>query len=138
MKAESGLVVSYSFLWSREAGNGEESGRKSRPVCLQLLMNPTETRPDPVLLLPITSQPPAAGSLALSIPELECRRLALRTPAWIILDEVNLDVDFRRSPYVDDPNPLGSFITTFTQFVRRRLRDVLIQRRIRLTARPHR
>jgi hypothetical protein len=137
MKSESGLVVSYSFLWSREAEAGEESGRKSRPVCLQLLMNPTQARPDPVLLLPITSQPPEPDALAVAIPELECRRLALRAPAWIVLEEVNLDIDFRRSPFIDNPNPIGSFSATFTREVRRRLRDALVARRLRLTARPH-
>ena len=65
------------------------------------------------MLFPITSQPPRGDVGALAIPPLEARRAGLRLPAWIVVDEWNED-DRSISPFVADPNPLGSFSPAFS------------------------
>ncbi len=47
-----GEIYSYDFLWKREAERGEEAGRKTRPVCLQLLTNLQDAFPIPFCLYP--------------------------------------------------------------------------------------
>lgn len=83
---EQGDVAEFYYLWHREAQQGEESGRKPRPVCVVIK---TPGNPDIVFLFPFTSKAPLPGQLALSVPETECRRIGLTAPCWIILDEYN-------------------------------------------------
>ena len=44
VRAASGLVVLYSYLWAREHDRGEVSGRKDRPACVQILVERGGTR----------------------------------------------------------------------------------------------
>ena len=71
---EQGDVAEFHYLWHREAEKGEESGRKPRPVCIVIK---TTGNPDVVFLFPFTSKQPLPGQLALSVPEIECRRIGL-------------------------------------------------------------
>ena len=138
MKAENGLVLLYSFLWLREFERGEESGRKGRPVCCQVLLTPTDRTPDPVILLPITSQPPTPADEAIPIPQLEARRAGLRTPAWLIVNHLNFEPDFATSPWIEDPKPLGAFSAAFTGTIREAVRKALRERRMRNVSRGER
>jgi hypothetical protein len=85
-----GLVISYNYLWAREYDRHEESGRKARPACVQIIVASGKGGAV-VALFPITSQPPQAERTALEIPETEARRVGLTIPSWIIIDEWNLD-----------------------------------------------
>jgi len=38
IEPRSGLIIRYSYLWAREQDRGEESGRKDRPACVQVLI----------------------------------------------------------------------------------------------------
>jgi len=120
-RPRNGHVIHYGYLWRREFERGEESGRKTRPVCLTVVLPgaPNATR---ILLFPITSQPPGADRAALAIPETELRRARLRGPAWILLDDCNTDV-WETSFYVEDRTPLGRFSYAFFA----RLRDVALR-----------
>ncbi len=111
-----GLVISYNYLWAREHDSHEESGRKARPACVQIVVARAEAG-TVVALFPITSQPPPAGRTALEIPDIEMRRAGLRAPCWVILDEWNLD-DLAKSPHVADVRPLGMFSAPFMKHVR--------------------
>jgi hypothetical protein len=51
-----GLVISYDYFWAREHDRNEESGRKSRPACVQIIVARGESG-TVVALFPITSQP---------------------------------------------------------------------------------
>jgi hypothetical protein len=51
-----GLVIYYNYLWAREYGRHEESWRKARPVCVQIIAGGKSGTV--VALFPITSQPP--------------------------------------------------------------------------------
>ncbi|HEY3889816.1 MAG TPA: hypothetical protein VGL73_14650 [Caulobacteraceae bacterium] len=87
-----GSIIDYPYLWLREYEAGETEGRKSRPVCLVLSVL---TRADEhlVLFLPITSQSPAVGTVAIEVPELELRRAGLGDRrAWVVTSEFNTDV----------------------------------------------
>jgi hypothetical protein len=61
-----GLVISYNHLSARECDRHEESGRKSRPACVQIIVAGGKSG-TVVALFPITSQPPQAGRTALEI-----------------------------------------------------------------------
>jgi hypothetical protein len=111
-----GLVIHYNYLWAREHDAREESGRKARPACVQIIVAAGKSG-TAVALFPITSQPPQATRTALEIPETEARRIGLRTPSWIIVDEWNLD-DLATSPHIADARPIGVFSAPFMKRVR--------------------
>jgi hypothetical protein len=116
VEPSNGLVISYNYLWAREYDRHEESGRKARPVCVQIIIARNESATI-VALFPITSQPPHKGQTALEIPEMEARRIDLTIPSWIILDEWNLD-DLAKSPHIADPRPLGVLSSAFMRQAR--------------------
>ncbi len=130
-----GEIYSYDFLWKREAERGEEAGRKTRPVCLQLLTNLQRRFPDPVLLVPITSQNPTATDQALAIPEMELKRANLKGPAWVILTDVNIDADFQHSPFRAAVDPIGAFSPAFAAKVRQRILALAQSRKLKQTQR---
>lgn len=109
---QTGVVISYPFLWVREAAAGETEGRKPRPTAVALRL----ARPsgDAVVLLPITTQPPARERDAVEIPETEKQRagLEISVRCWIILDEFNTDV-IGKSYYLEPEPPLGAFSRAF-------------------------
>ena len=112
-----GLVISYNYLWAREYDRHEESGRKARPACVQIIVARGKNG-TVVALFPITSQPPHADRTALEIPEMEACRIGLTVPSWIVVDEWNLD-DLAKSPHIADSRPLGAFSAAFMKRVRR-------------------
>jgi hypothetical protein len=124
-----GLVISYNYLWAREHDRNEESGRKSRPACVQIIVASSKSG-TVVALFPITSQPPLAGRTALEIPEMEARRIGLTSPSWIIVDEWNLD-DLAKSPHIADSRPIGVLSPAFMKRVRREAADRIRARRYR-------
>jgi hypothetical protein len=113
---QDGLVIRYSYLWAREHDRGEETGRKARPACLQIIMKRKQGGTI-VMLFPITSQIPQSDRTALAIPDIEARRARLTTPAWIILDEFNLDT-IETSLHINGIEPLGVFSSAFMKKVR--------------------
>ena len=115
IEPRSGLIIRYSYLWARERDRGEESGRKDRPACVQVLV--VKGGREQAVLLPITSQPPRGERATLEIPQIEARRAGLSVPAWIVVDEWNED-DLATSAFIADTNPLGSFSRAFTLKIR--------------------
>ena len=138
MKPENGLVLLYSFLWLREFERGEEGDRKGRPVCCQILLKATPRMPNPVILLPITSQTPTEADDAILIPQLEARRVGLRSPAWLIVNHLNFEPDFQSSPWIEDPKPFGAFSAAFTEQIRECARKALRDRRMQSVPRNQR
>lgn len=55
---EQGDVAHFHYLWHHEAQEGEESGRKPRPVCIVVK---TPANPDVVFLFPFTTKSPLPG-----------------------------------------------------------------------------
>lgn len=87
-----GSVITYPFLWSREAEAGETEGRKERETVLASSFQ-FEGK-EHLALIPITASPPAAGQTAYQLPETEVRRLSRggKVRLWVILSEVNFDI----------------------------------------------
>ena len=112
IEAKTGLVIRYVYLWARERDRGEETGRKDRPVCVQMMIS-DRLGQQLALLFPITSRQPAPAMQAVSLPEIEARRTGLRTPEWVIVEEWNEESDLRSSANIADPEPLGSFSKAF-------------------------
>lgn len=102
---EHGHIILYSYLWAREHRRGEESGRKTRPTCVMLIVAGKHGERQ-TLLFPITSRPPGPSTQFVEVPEIEARRANLSTPAWVIVDEFNTD-DLARSWAVQAVRPLG-------------------------------
>ncbi len=114
-----GVVIRYPYLWRRESEQGEDAGRKDRPACLAISLQRDDLTY--LYLLPITSQHPAGDQTALEIPEMELRRIGLRTHkrGWIIVSEHNRDI-FERSFYLDRViEPLGAFSDAFLLKIQR-------------------
>jgi hypothetical protein len=106
-----GQVVLYSYLWWREHLRGEETGRKARPSCVMIVVSQRNGSRQ-AILFPITSSPPASGTAAVPVPDMEARRAKLYTPAWVIVEEFNSD-DPDNALALDDAQPLGVFSRKF-------------------------
>lgn len=123
---ERGQVVRFHYVWKRQADAGEESGRKARPVCITVR---SEGNPGRLFLFPITSQPPAAGKLALAFNQMECRRAGLTFPCWIILDEYNL-VDLDKAYDFEGTKPIGIVSPAFLTEIARIIKQAAITGRL--------
>jgi hypothetical protein len=128
-KPANGLVISYNYLWAREYDRHEESGRKARPACVQIIIADGEGG-TVVALFPITSQPPQAERTALAIPEMDARRIGLTIPSWVVVDEWNLD-DLAKSPHIADSRPIGLLSPAFMKRVRAAAADRIRARKYR-------
>jgi hypothetical protein len=88
---ESGLVISYSYLWRDEAEAGLVEGRKNRPCAIVLVSQRTEGGPPTVTVAPITHRAPHDPSVAVELPQGVKRHLRLDSErSWIILDDFNV------------------------------------------------
>jgi hypothetical protein len=110
---EAGRIYRFSYLWSWQERQGEETGRKIRPVCL-ILRTP---EPDGALFLfPIATVQPSEDRLALSIPAGERKSAGLEMASWIVLDEYNRTEDCKVCDF-ESPNLIGQFSGPFFQTI---------------------
>ncbi|RVU21714.1 growth inhibitor PemK [Methylobacterium oryzihabitans] len=87
---EPGLVVSYAYLWHREAVAGLDEGRKDHPGVIVLSVRQPRASPM-VTVLPITHSPPHDQAAAVEIPAAVKRHLRLDdAPSWIVVSEGNV------------------------------------------------
>ena len=114
-----GAVIPYPYLWKRESDKGEDSGRKHRPACLVIAVPMKDLTY--LYLLAITGQPPTQGQTALEIPEMELRRIGLRThkQGWIVVSEHNRDIAERSWYFEASAKPLGTFSDAFLLKIQR-------------------
>ena len=81
-------VLSYSYLWAREAERGEEDGRKYRPVVVVIERRVAGDRSE--LLVPVTTQPPERAEDGFEIPARVKAHLGLDAErCWIMATELN-------------------------------------------------
>jgi hypothetical protein len=84
-----GMIVRYSFLWSRKAEAGETEGRKDRPCVVITAIRCAADGRLRVRVLPITHRP-TEDSRSIPIPPKVKRHLGLDADAsWIVLEEAN-------------------------------------------------
>jgi uncharacterized protein YifN (PemK superfamily) len=86
---ESGLVISYSYLWSNEYKAGKVEGLKNRPCAIVLVVT-NEEGSKKVTVAPITHTLPVNLDVAIEIPPRVKNHLGLDADqSWIILDDFN-------------------------------------------------
>lgn len=86
---EPGLVIPYIYLWRREHEAGEESGRKTRP-CLIVVVVPRAAGKFRVAVVPITSRQPDMSRSSVELPRRIICHLGLDAArSWVICDEYN-------------------------------------------------
>ena len=95
-----------------------------------------------VVLFPLTTREPAAGRLAVRVPDTERRRLRLRgaVTTWVILDEGNRDLlpgSYHVEPVSYDPPVFayGTFSPAFMRVVLRTLAAALRSGRMQMVPR---
>lgn len=85
---EPGLVVSYAYLWDREARDGQEEGRKDRPCVIALAVQRQQDGETWVTVLPVTHSAPADAAAAVEIPAAVKRHLGLDDErSWVVVSE---------------------------------------------------
>ncbi len=86
---ETGLVISYAYLWRTEYEHGQEEGTKDRP-CAIVLTTSDEEGDTVITVVPITYAPPGNPEAAIELPLPTKRRLGLdAVRSWIVVSEVN-------------------------------------------------
>ena len=123
-----GLVVSYSYLWLNEHGQGTEEGRKDRP-CAIVLTRQIIDEVSVVSVVPITHTPPRDPADAVIMPPGLKRYLGLDdAPSWIVISELNDFVwpgpDLRPLPGKTDRFDYGVLPPTFF----RKLQEAIFNR----------
>jgi hypothetical protein len=95
------MVLSYSFLWSREDDRGETSGRKDRPAAIVIIrsdLGPGKL----VYVVPITHSEPAEGDTSkVQLPRQIKERLGL-DETRALLSKIEISVADARM--TDDPS----------------------------------
>jgi hypothetical protein len=85
---EPGLVISYAYVWDREAREGQEEGRKDRPCVIALTAERQSDGDTLVTVLPVTHLPPKDPAEAIEIPRAIKRHLGLDDArSWIVVSE---------------------------------------------------
>ena len=127
-KPEPGLVISYAYLWARQAEQAREEAEKSRP-CAVVLSTVEASGAAIVMVLPITHTPPDPSDAGIEVPSVTRKRLGLDDAScWIMISELNRFIwpgpDLRPIPDAPDRFAYGLLPPRFFKTVR----DSLIQR----------
>jgi hypothetical protein len=120
---EPGDVLSYAYVWHREAVSGQEEGLKDRPVVVVVSRKITDGRIQ-LLVAPVTHRPPEGASEAIEMPKSVKLYLKLdRERSWIVTTELNQFIwpgpDVRIAPNSPDQSPL---IGTIPEWLFERIR----------------
>jgi hypothetical protein len=139
-RPEPGLVLSYGYLWRREAASGITEGRKTRPVVVVLALETEAGKPPRVTVAPVTHARPDNPAVAIELPPKVKAALGLdHAPSWIMADEVN-QFDWPGFDLRPIPGRRGAFAYGFLpprlySALIERVRALAVERRLRLTAR---
>jgi hypothetical protein len=82
-------VLSYAYLWAREAALGRDDAAKDRPVVV-VLATITREHIVEVVVAPVTTQPPRSSDDSVEMPSTVKANLGLDDQrCWIMTSEVN-------------------------------------------------
>lgn len=85
-----GLVIRYSFLWSREYADGAAEGVKDRPCAIVVAARRDPNGGIQTIVAPITQRPPDEPAASIEIPAAVCKSLGLDGGRhWLRVDELN-------------------------------------------------
>jgi hypothetical protein len=138
-KPQPGLVIRYSYLWSREAATGREEGVKDRPCAIVLTVK--HEGGDRVYVLPITHSPPTDPEDAVELPPAVKARMGLdEARSWIIVTEANHFLwpgpDLRFAPGAGPESvAMGLLPPALFRLVRDRFVDQVRRRRAKVSGR---
>ena len=135
-----GLVISYAYLWCREAAQGRDECAKYRPAVVVLSVEEGGARGKRVMVAPVTHSLPADPGTAIEIPGATKWRLGLDSDrSWIVLSEVNRfewpGPDLR--PIAAGRWAYGELPASLFGFVRNRLATLARERKTRLVDRHY-
>ena len=89
MTPEPGDVLSYAYLWHREALTGQEEGLKDRPTVVVVAQTTVSGRTH-LLVAPITHTAPKSSTEAIELPQSVKKFLGLDADkSWIVVTELN-------------------------------------------------
>lgn len=119
-----GDVFNYHYLWKWQSDAGETEGRKSRPVCVSVVVTNADNETI-IFVAAITSKVPRQGWIGLEVPQTEAVRagLSIDTPIWIMVDELNVDC-IERSFTFEARAHRGHFSRAFTEHIARAIQSV--------------
>lgn len=137
---QTGLVISYEYLWRNEAAASQEHRRKSRPCAVVLVLQRAETNMPTVAVVPITHSPPRNPDVAVEIPAAVKQFLGLDGErSWIILDDFNVftwpGFDLRPVPGGKERYDFGLLPPKFFQMIITKFNELRQQRRVAPTMR---
>ena len=100
-------MISYAYLWAREAAKGRDDAVKDRPVVVTVARIEREGRTE-IVVAPVTHSEPQADEDGLELPPSVKQQLGLdRERSWIITSELNRFVwpgpDVRVAPGKSQP-----------------------------------
>ncbi len=132
-KPEPGLVLSFAYLWRREAAQGQREGRKTRP-CVIVLAVEDKDGEKIVTVAPITHATPKETACAVEIPAKIKWHLGLDDErSWVRLDEVNQfawpGFDLRPVPGSKTRYDYGFLPPRFFEKIKVGLLDLFLKRR---------
>lgn len=82
-------VLSYVYLWAREAEGGRDEGSKERPVVVVLATEEAGAG-TAVTVAPVTTKRPGLSDVAVEMPAAVRAHLGLGdAPCWIVASELN-------------------------------------------------
>jgi antitoxin component of MazEF toxin-antitoxin module len=85
---ESGLIISYAYVWDHEAQSRQEEGRKDRPCVIALAVERQQDGETLVTVLPVTHRPPKDAAAAVEIPRAVKKHLGLDDErSWVVVSE---------------------------------------------------
>ena len=101
-------MISYAYLWAREAAEGQDEGVKDRPVVVTVARIESEGRTE-IIVAPITHSKPETDADGLELPPSVKRVLGLdRERSWIVTRELNRFIwpgpDVRVAPGKSSPH----------------------------------
>lgn len=125
----SGLVISYSFLWSQEHNAGAREGRKERPCAIIVATTDGDRDETRVYVAPITHSPPEDPRLAMEIPPKVKDHLGLDMErSWVVCSELNRftwpGFDLRHVPGSKERFDYGMLPRKLFENIRQRIVDL--------------
>jgi hypothetical protein len=133
-------VLSYAYLWHREAIAGQEEGLKDRPVVVVVAQQIVRGRIQ-LVVVPVTHSPPQRAEDAVEIPANVKKQLGLDADrSWVVTDEINLFIwpgpDVRPTKEGRDGSPIyGAVPPQLLEMIKASLLGHAEKRRLKTTTR---
>lgn len=136
-----GRVISYAYLWCREAAEGRTEGRKTRPSAIILATRKDGDSAPKVAVVPITHSPPLDPSTAMELPLRVQKHLGLDDSAksWVVLNEINVfrwpGFDLQPIGPAKDKYDYGVLPPKFFDAIIKRMGEIQLQGLLKSTSR---